>query len=150
MSDEFDYRSLQAADLEQVIAIERASYPHPWNLDRFTQEMNNPLARVLLICRLEQVCGYLCYWLIAGEMEIHNLATAPAWRRQGIAGRLLDKAFTVAQGDGLEVVWLEVRETNRAAINLYQANGFTVQDIRKKYYRDGENALVMARRFVCS
>ncbi len=135
------------ADLPEVLAIEQAAYPYPWTEEQFRQELANPVSRIDLARSEGELCGYICYWLIAGEMQILNVATAPQWRRQGIGGRLLTKALQNCQRQGLSTAWLEVRKTNSAAIALYQQHGFRVESCRKGYYRDGEDALLMVRGF---
>ena len=138
---------MTAADLDEVVAIEIGSYPHPWRADQFLQELNNPVSQLDLLRVDGRLCGYLCYWLVAGEMQILNVTTAPAWRRQGVADRLLTHAFVRCRDAGLTSAWLEVRESNLAAINLYRRHGFVVTGSRRGYYRDGENALLMVREF---
>lgn len=138
---------LQKNDLPAVLVIEQQSYPFPWSAEQFMQEQRNPVASVDLLWVDRQLAGYICYWLIAGEMQVLNLATATDFRRQGIAGRLLAHAFFTAGKTGLEQAWLEVRAGNRAAIELYRQQGFVADSVRSGYYRDGEDALLMVRDF---
>lgn len=138
---------LRKVDLPAVLLVERACYPHPWNAEQFLQELNSPVATVDLLWADGQLAGYICFWLIAGEMQILNVATAPEWRRRGVAGRLLEHAIVRCHAVGLESAWLEVRAGNRAAIFLYHQHGFVADVTRKGYYRDGEDALLMVRRF---
>ncbi len=140
-------RVVAESDLAVMVRIEEDCYPLPWSQQQFVQELENPVA-TLLVCEIEnQIVGYICYWLIGGEMEILNLATAPELRRKGIAARLMTQAFSRCRSEKLTSVWLEVRAANQAAINLYQRSGFRQSGIRKAYYRDGEDAIVMVKRF---
>jgi len=138
---------LQKKDLPAVQLIEQQSYPHPWTDAQFLQELENPVAAIDLLWLAEQLAGYICYWLIAGEMQILNIATSPQFRRRGIAGKLLQHAFSVCAQQGLEQAFLEVRVGNRAAISLYQREGFVADVLRRGYYRDGEDAQLMVRDF---
>jgi len=95
----------------------------------------------------QQVAGYLCSWLICGELQIQNLATSPPFRRRGVGQMLLNYVIERSCQQGLLSAWLEVREDNQAAIHLYLASGFEVQGRRKKYYQDGEDALLLGRNF---
>lgn len=144
----YDFLPASAAELDEIVAIEQLCYPHPWKVEQFQQELENPVSRLNLLRVDQNLCGYICYWLIAGEMQILNVATAPAWRRKGVAKLLLEGAFQRCAGEGLDSAWLEVRAGNYAAINLYQRNGFVVEGTRRGYYRDGEDALLMVRNFV--
>jgi ribosomal-protein-alanine N-acetyltransferase len=138
---------LQVENLAAVLAIERQSYLHPWSAEQFVQELENPIATVELIWLAGELAGYICYWLIDGELQILNIATAPRSRRQGIAGRLLTHVFSRCADKGLDRAWLEVRTSNKAAITLYRQQGFVDDVVRTGYYRDGEDALLMVRDF---
>ena len=76
-------------------------------------------------------------------MHLLNLAVHPARRRRGISRALLTASLEKARGQGAEVVWLEVRPSNQAALTLYQSFGFKEVGIRQNYYTDnGEDALI--------
>lgn len=140
---ELTIKPMQSLDLAAVYSIEAECYSNPWSRKQFLQELNNPAAFVDLGWSGSRLAGYICYWLIAGEMQVLNLATAPEFQRQGIAGQLLTAAIAKCQQQGLLSVWLEVRAGNQAAISLYLRYGFTADRVRKNYYRDGEDALIM-------
>lgn len=134
-------------DLDDVMSIEMESYPHPWSPRQFTQEIENPVSSILVYEIDERIVGYICYWLIVGEMQILNVATSSQFRRQGIAVQLLEEAFIRCSQIDLSSAWLEVRAGNTGAIALYQQYGFILSGTRKAYYRDGEDALVMVKTF---
>ncbi len=136
-------RPMTAADLEPVLAVERLSHPHPWSRQLFIDELGNTLSRIDLLWVGPQLAGFHCYWLLSGELHILNLATAPAFRRQGVARSLLLHALRGATRSGLERAFLEVRSYNEAAIALYRSLGFVPMGIRRGYYADGEDALIM-------
>ena len=137
------------ADIEEVMAIERDSFPSPWTEGILHRERANPLARII-VGRLDgepvqPVVGYLVYWLVAGEMQLHNIAVRKDQRRMGIGFLLLRQAVLDAQRAGAKSVTLEVRSSNLAAQRLYRKFGFSVNGVRRRYYSDtGEDALVLA------
>ncbi|MDH3454953.1 MAG: ribosomal protein S18-alanine N-acetyltransferase [Desulfuromonadales bacterium] len=135
--------AMRPADLAVVHQLERASQQEPWSLQHFADELDNPVASVTLYWHREQLAGFLCSWLVAGELQIQNLATLPALRRRGVAARLLEHVIARSRGAGLTSVWLEVRVGNRAAITLYERFGFSACGKRTAYYPDGEDALLM-------
>lgn len=135
-----------AADLEEVYRLECVSQQDPWSRQHFVDELKNPVASIDLYWRQEQLAGFLCSWLIAGELQIQNLATCPALRRNGIAARLLHHVVARSRQAGLTSICLEVRVSNHPAIALYTAFGFVPQGSRRAYYSDGEDALVMTYR----
>ena len=136
-------RPLTAADLGPVHALECSARTDPWSPAHFAAELANPFAQVDLCWRDGQLAGYICTWLVAGEVQIQNVATAPAFRRQGVAARLLAQALERCRKSGFETAWLEVRAGNAGAIALYQRFGFREAARRPGCYPDGEDAVVM-------
>ena len=135
---------MQLSDLNRVLAIESASQSHPWTERQFVQELENSASSVDLYCCQDEPVGYICSWLIAGELQIQNVAVARKFRRHGIAARLLQRIISRSVTHGLESAWLEVRVGNQAALALYQQFGFSIVDRRSGYYHDGEDAYVMS------
>ncbi len=140
-------RLMTEDDLAEVVALEKRCYPTPWSLQQFVAELENPVAAIILCEQNGELAGYVCYWLVAGELQILNVATAPQFRRQGVAGQLLTRVFAECQSSGLSSAWLEVRSGNSGAIKLYQRLGFVANGVRRSYYRDGEDALLMVKEF---
>lgn len=91
-----------------------------------------------------RVVAYVLGRLIAPEAEIYRVAVRADKRRRGIGYRLLDYAVKSERGRGLESVFLEVRESNIPARNLYSSYGFRQIGERKNYYHNPtENAVIM-------
>ena len=134
---------MRVEDLDQVLAIERASFTMPWSRGAFLYEMQqNRVAR-----DAGRVVGYLCVWEIADELHVTNIAVRPDARRRGIGRDLLGTAIADARARGFRVVALEVRPSNEEARALYDSFGFHVVGRRRGYYYDtGEDALVMEAR----
>ena len=131
------------ADLPAVYLLECASQHDPWSMQHFADEFANPVAKIDLYWCQDVLAGFLCSWLIAGELQIQNLATLPGMRRRGVAGRMLEFVLERSRRSGLESVSLEVRTSNTAAITLYEKFGFVVAGRRAAYYPNGEDALLM-------
>jgi ribosomal-protein-alanine N-acetyltransferase len=89
--------------------------------------------------------GFILARAVAGEAEILTLAVTPAARRQGIAGALLGAAMVEAQYRDATVMFLEVSDNNTAARGLYGQAGFRQIGLRRRYYADGSDALVLSR-----
>ncbi len=131
------------ADLPAVYQLELASQHDSWSMQHFADEFANPAAKIDLYWCRDVLAGFLCSWLIAGELQIQNLATLPRMRRQGVAARLLEHVIERSRRSGLNSVCLEVRTGNAPAIALYQRFGFIAAGRRPSYYPDGEDALLM-------
>lgn len=138
-------RPVTSSDLEAILAIEKASFAYPWSPRFFLQELRVPCARSVLAMIEGKPVGYVIYWLLPSEIDIHNLAVDPAHRRQGIGRSLLLAVIDEAKDEGRSRITLEVRRSNEAAQRLYQSVGFVSQGIRRGYYSDdGEDAVIMA------
>ncbi len=134
---------MKQADLDRVYQLECASQTHPWSRQHFLDELNKPVASIDLYWANDALAGFLCSWLIAGELQIQNLATRPGFRRRGIAQSLMQHVIDRGKSSGLTSVWLEVRVSNSAAIALYEKFGFEKSGMRQAYYPDGEDAVLM-------
>jgi len=132
-------------DLEEVMAIERSAYRHPWSSGFFLQELQVACARSILAEIDGSICGYVLFWLLPGSIDVHNLAIAPAQRRLGIARMLMRQVVATARMQLATRVTLEVRQSNEPAKRLYSSLGFVQTGLRKGYYSDdGEDAYTMA------
>jgi ribosomal-protein-alanine N-acetyltransferase len=138
---------LEREHLDQIIAIERASFTDPWTRGMFESELDveaRGYARGAL--RRRHLVGYLFAILIPDEAHIGNLAVTPAERRNGVAQELLDQLVKDAMAAGVRRVTLEVRASNHTARKFYYKNHFIDIAIRKNYYRSPvEDAIVMYR-----
>jgi len=137
-----------AADLPEVVALERACYGDPWPASAFSGLPGNP--RVFFaVARHERggpVAGYAVAWYVLDEGELANLAVRGPQRRQGIGRALLAAVVADASERGIGQLYLEVRESNRAARELYGRHGFEEVGRRKEYYRRPvEDALILRR-----
>ena len=136
---------MTAADIENVIAIERASFQFPWSTRFFLDELQMDCARSILAEVEGRIVGYVLFWFLAEEVDIHNIAVHPDFRRQGIGRLLLEQVVDAARRQERLRVTLDVRFSNAPAQSLYRNFGFIIRGLRKGYYSDnGEDALVMA------
>jgi [ribosomal protein S18]-alanine N-acetyltransferase len=137
---------MRPEDLEEVLAIERASFTMPWSRGAFLYEIQQNRVARCWVARDDdsRIAGYLCLWEVADEVHITNVAVRPDARRQGIARALLTSVVDNARARAFKVVVLEVRPSNDHARTLYESFGFRVVGRRHGYYYDtGEDALVM-------
>ncbi len=145
------FRPMQLHDVAVVAEIDRVSFPTPWSETTYRQELRTNIAAYLYVAvdsamaELDsQIVGYIGFWFIADEAHISTIAVHPDRRRQGLGRLILDYALDQARTLGAHLVTLEVRESNQAAIHLYEQFGFEVRGRRPGYYRDtDEDALIM-------
>jgi len=140
-----EIRPLGYSDLPAVAAIERRAFPTPWSIAMFVLELSKPTGVCLAAVRDGTLVGYTICSRYDTVWHVMNIAVDPAARRQGIASALLAALYRRAGGESAQFT-LEVRRSNRAAIDLYERDGFRVAGLRRRYYQDnGEDALIMWR-----
>lgn len=153
-------RPAVGTDLPAITAIERASFSDPWTQDSFASAMSLAHVRFLVAEAADDlsegaaarragvvpVLGYVVALLAADQGEIADIAVHSAARRRGIGRSLLDRVMAEAARLGVRALYLEVRESNAAALALYQGAGFRPSGRRSRYYRQPvEDALVLRR-----
>jgi [ribosomal protein S18]-alanine N-acetyltransferase len=129
----------------RVAALEKLIFVDPWPSQAFYRDLADPgLAFARVARRAGRMVGYLVAWRVSVEVHLTNVAVHPRARRQGVAQRLLDDLYAEARRVSAELITLEVRASNAAAIEMYLRNGFRKVGLRKAYYEVGrEDALVM-------
>jgi [ribosomal protein S18]-alanine N-acetyltransferase len=132
------------ADLDEVMAIERTSFRYPWSSNFFLEELQVVCARSIVAQVNDKIVGYVLFWLLPEEIDIHNIAVHTDFRRQRVGQTLLQQVVEQARSRNSARVTLEVRVSNIAAQKLYDSVGFVSQGLRKGYYsNDGEDAVIM-------
>lgn len=137
-------RAMTTADVPAVIAIERAAYGHGWAPSTFERELTtNGMARYLVLEREGELVGFAGAWLMVDQAHVVTVAVLPDARRRGYGRLLLHELLALSQREGMTDATLEVRPSNAAARELYREYGFYEVGERKRYYGDGEDALVL-------
>jgi ribosomal-protein-alanine N-acetyltransferase len=148
---------MQLADINEVIAVEQASYTLTWPKRAYDYELQkNELANYFVLRILppqadhppakssSPIIGLGGFWLIADAAHITTLAISPTWRRLGLGEWLLITLLEEGQKLGASITTLEVRPSNHAAQSLYQKYRFQAVGRRPRYYSDnGEDALIL-------
>lgn len=117
-----------------------------WSAQAWQDELAQPAARVWGAFVEEKLVGFICVRGAAGQYEITNLAVHAAHTRQGIARALMHCALTFLQTTGGEQLSLEVSTRNKPARALYERCGLMLLGVRKKFYLDGSDALIMGKK----
>lgn len=135
---------MSEADLDQVLTIESESFPRPWNRTHFLNEMQSPHSFPLVAMSHDGlVIAFICPMQIIDEGHILDVAVKKEFRGQGIGRLLVEKVLEECRTLGAEFVSLEVRVSNLSAISLYKQMGFVETGARKRYYENGEDAMLM-------
>jgi ribosomal-protein-alanine N-acetyltransferase len=142
----FKVRAYQPGDIEAITEICRQS-PEAAQWPKESYQQAHSSGQIVLVAETNAaVCGFLVARITGDEAEILNTAVDSAHRRKGIGTLLLTTAISAAQPQNGKSIYLEVRESNRAAIKFYLKHGFAKTGERRGYYnRPTENAVVMRK-----
>jgi [ribosomal protein S18]-alanine N-acetyltransferase len=136
------------SDLDEILAIEVASFTSPWTREMYLAELDNVGVSFCYTARDDsgKILGFCSFWRVRGELHINNLAVAPEHRRRGVATALLGFVLNEAQKLAVRRATLEVRRSNDAARHLYERFGFAAAGVRRAYYSNPvEDAIVLWR-----
>jgi ribosomal-protein-alanine N-acetyltransferase len=142
-------RAATEADLQDVEALQQKTFTNPWNADSIRWELENTdVARLYLLQDANgRTIAYCACWVVFDELHINSLAVDPEYRRRGAARHLLRHVMGEAAAAGATSATLEVRASNQAARQLYEGLAFSVEGVRRDYYRDPrEDALILWNR----
>jgi len=136
---------MEAADIDAVMTIERASFTAPWKREHFQHELDAPHSYPLVALLEGRLAGYVCLMSLFEEAQILDIAVAPDQRGRGIAVALMESSIAKKIEKGAEILALEVRSTNTAAIALYERLGFRRCGLRARYYEGIDDAVLMEK-----
>ena len=143
-SENIVVRPAGLADLADVVRIEHASFADPWSDMALAGELLSDSLRLPLIAEINgRVAAYLMAWKVVDQLHILNIAVDPTLRRTGVATVLLRAGAAEAVRLGLKEITLEVRRANLPAVRFYERHGFSEVGVRRRYYENGEDALIM-------
>ncbi len=143
---EIELRKLTLADIGPVVRLEKVIFPDPWSSAAFKEQLTvDGFDGILAECDGE-IIGYACWYTVAGESHLTNIAVEPKYRRKSVAKQLLGNILQVVTDNNCEYMFLEVRPSNTEAIAFYKRHQFEVMYRRPDYYRQPvEDALVMGK-----
>lgn len=141
-----EYRAASPKDVEWISACEAEIFPDPWKKEDILDLISKDGAMCFVATLMGKPVSYVLGRKIAPEGEIYRVATKNEYRKNGYAHLLLNFLFEREEKNGISELYLEVRESNTAARNLYTGCGFVEISIRKNYYKSpSENAVIMKK-----
>ena len=142
------FEPLSALWLDTLLPIEEQAYVHPWSRGNFQDAMVAGNEIQLLVNAEHELLGYFVAMSVLDEVHLLNITVNPAFQRQGWARVLLDALALWSRQKSAQWIWLEVRQSNERAREIYLKHGFAEVGLRKNYYPnpDGprENAVLMS------
>ena len=133
------------ADVHAVAELEKASFSQPWTEEEFHKQLALDLARTYVAKNDGEVVGFINVWLVAGEINLNNIAVAESFQGRGIGRALITHMEQNNKGERCN---LEVRVSNEKAIGLYKSLGFEQVGLRREFYQQPtEDAFLMTKRY---
>ena len=141
-----EIRIAKEQEIEEIARLEQEIFPDPWSLTALRDTWNQKQAQILGAWLDGQMAGYVIVYFAADESEIARIAVDEKFRRQGVAGALLDEMERVLAGKGIARLMLDVRKSNAAALRFYLSRGFKEDGVRKNFYTNPiEDDILMSR-----
>ena len=134
------FREMLPADLPEVLRVEKNCYDFPWSEKIFLDCLNAGYLCFVAHTGTRQLLGHGILMLGPGEAHVLNLCVQTSMRRKGVARMFLRHLTDVARQHQAKEVFLEVRESNVAAIKLYESAGFNRFSVRRGYYDSDVNS----------
>ena len=139
-------RPATSADANEILALETALFgADAWSSSSVLAELTAPDRSCAVAVSDGQVIGYVLTLRSGDVVDLQRIGVDPARQRQGVATALLEAALEQAHDDGADAMLLEVSEANGPALAFYAREGFVEIDRRRRYYRDGTDALILRR-----
>jgi ribosomal-protein-alanine N-acetyltransferase len=145
-SMEAGFEPMSDARLDEVVAIERRAYDHPWTRGNFADSLRSGYQAQLLVAG-NTLIGYFVAMQGVDEVHLLNITVDPAYQGRGWGRVMLDALALWARGQHAQWLWLEVRTSNKRAQEVYLRYGYRKVGERRNYYpaaQGREDAIVMS------
>ncbi|MBL8026972.1 MAG: ribosomal protein S18-alanine N-acetyltransferase [Fibrobacteres bacterium] len=142
-SEKFDIVKLSPEMDESIFALETAVFEEPWTKKNIEDEFSH--GELYGINEGVRVVAYIALRITLDEAELLRIGVLKEFRRLGLGRKMVDFAFESLRNKGCKSIFLEVKASNEKAISLYSASGFAISGRRPRYYRNGEDAILMQK-----
>lgn len=143
---EISYSYMQEGDIKQVAELEEKIFSQPWSEDGLRHYLENGQTLFVVAKHIEDVAGYAAVLCAADEGNLVSIAVDEKFRNMGIAREMFDILYEELKDNEVAKIFLEVRKSNKAAINLYKSEGFEETGIRKGFYeKPKEDAILFMK-----
>lgn len=141
----FKIRNIQKSDIPTLVKLEEELLKETVGCEMLASELHNQYAYFYVGVYNDEVIGYLSVWMVEETVDVINFVIDKRYQHNGYGIALFNKMVSVAKENNMKEIMLEVKEHNYQAINFYQKQAFEQISIRKNYYQDGSNALIMKK-----
>lgn len=133
-------------DLNKISPVLLTEFDDFWNYNILKSELENENSKYIVAKNNDEIVGFAGIWISIDEAHVTNIVTKKYLRKNGIGSTLLEELINLSKNLNLVSITLEVNENNLDAIKLYEKFGFEKLGIRKKYYNNTDNALIMTKK----
>ena len=140
--------NMEIQDLNSIANILETDFDNFWNYNVFKEELTNEISKYLVAKINNQIVGFAGIIPVLDEADISNIVVNKNFRNQKIGSSLLEALIDLAISFNIKIINLEVRKSNVPAIKLYEKYGFEVCGIRKNYYNNIEDAILMKKNLI--
>lgn len=141
----FKIRNIDRQDIPRLVELEEELLKETVGEEMLAAELHNKFARFYVATISDVVIGYLSCWMVEDTVDIINVVIDKNYQHQGYGQALFFKMEQEAKLEGCTNIILEVKENNTGAINFYLKQGYKEISMRKNYYQDHTNALIMKK-----
>lgn len=141
----FKIRNIEKNDIPRLVLLEEELLKETVGEEMLGAELHNKFARFYVATFNDIVIGYLSCWMVEETVDIINVVIDKDYQHQGFGQALFSQMEEEAKANNCTNIMLEVKETNLKAIKFYQKQGYEQISIRKNYYQDHTNALIMKK-----
>ena len=141
----FRIRNIEKTDIPILVALEAELLKETVGEEMLASELHNRFAKFFVATYNNQVIGYLSCWMVEETVDIINVVIDKNYQHQGFGQALFSEMEKVARINNCTEIMLEVKENNNQAIKFYQHQGYEQISVRKNYYQDQTNALIMKK-----
>ena len=141
----FNIKEIKAKNSKICYELDLKSIKH-WNQNQWENELEKEYVTAMGIYQDNSILGVCVLHKIYDEAEIRYFSVHPSYKRRGLGKKLIHKIFKNCRNENIKKIFLEVSLKNKQALSFYDYFGFKTISIRKKYYKDGSDALIKEKK----
>ncbi len=140
-------RKLSDKDVPFLVSAKDYGFIDGWTEEMYLSALSTGRFGGVILSNSQKDIAFVTFDKAIDTADIEEVFVLPEFRKSGIGFEIVNSAVEMVKNDGINKVFLEVRESNIPAINLYLKSGFKKINVRKKYYSNGENAVIFVKEF---
>ncbi len=141
--DNVKLSDMTTSDFEVISPILSSNFDDFWSSENLKSELNNPASHYIVAKINNVIVGFAGIWKSVDDVHITNIVVKKDFRKKGIGSLLLQKLIELTKNLNYKELTLEVNALNEPAKQLYLKFGFKNLGIRKKYYNNTDDAIIM-------